>query len=197
MRIRQLRELFKSRALVSAKDVRQLGIPTKFLTALLRSGEIQRISRGLYSLADAAFSEQADYAIAAELVPHGVICLVSALRYHNLTDENPHEVSMTVQQGIWHPRVSYPPIKYFSASPKCFNFGIEEHFSGGKRIKVYSVEKTIADCFKYRNRIGLDVSIAALRAAVSRNLLDYNELWKASKVCRVSKIMQPYLESIQ
>jgi len=197
MSIRRLRELFKERTFVTAKNVRERNIPTKFLTPLLRAGEIQRISRGLYSRTDASFPEETDYTIAAELVPHGVICLVSALRYHNLTDENPHEVSMTVQQGIWHPRVSYPPIKYISASPKIFKFGIEEHFSSGIKIKVYSVEKTIADCFKYRNRIGLDVAIAALRAAASHNLLDYNELWKAAKVCRVSKIMQPYLESIQ
>ncbi len=197
MSIKRLKALFTDHILVSAKDVREQKIPTKFLTTLLRSGEIQRVSRGLYSLAAASFSEQIDYEIAATLIPHGVICLISALRFHNLTDENPHEITMTVERGTWHPRVDYPPIKFFSASPKIFNFGVEKHTCGRKMIQVYSVERTIADCFKYRNRIGLDVSIAALRAAASTNSLDYNELWKAAKICRVSKIMQPYMEAIQ
>jgi len=197
MSILQLRKLFADHVLVSAKDVRDQGIPTKFLTTLLRSGEIQRVSRGLYSLANSSFSERTDYEIAATLIPHGVICLLSALRFHDLTDENPHEISMMIEQGVWHPVISYPPIRFFSASPNIFEFGIEEHSCDEKKIKVYSVARTIADCFKYRNRIGLDIAIAALRTASSRNSLDYNELWKAAKICRVANVMQPYMEAMQ
>ena len=197
MSMKRLRKLFADHTFVSVKDVRSQGIATKFLTTLLRSGEIQRISRGIYSLSKASFSEYTDYEIVAATVPRGVICLLSALRFHDLTDENPHVISMAVEQGMWHSRISYPPIQFFSASPKIFAQGIEEHLCGEKKIRVYSVEKTIADCFKYRNRIGLDVAIAALRAASSRDSLDHNKLWRFAKICRVSKIMQPYMEAIQ
>ena len=180
----QLKNLFCETRYLTAKEIRAAGIPSQTITNLCRCGKIERVAYGVYALAGNAASETDDLELLAKLVPAGVICLVSALRFHKLTDENPHEFT-------------YPPVCYFTFSGKAFSSGIKIHTTNGVDLKVYSIEKTIADCFKYRNKIGLDVAIAALREAVSQNRIDYNALWDAAKICRVSKIIRPYMEAVQ
>lgn len=193
----QLKNLFCETRYLTAKEIRAAGIPSQTITNLCRCGKIERVAYGVYALAGNAASETDDLELLAKLVPAGVICLVSALRFHKLTDENPHEVSMAVLHGSYTPKFAYPPVCYFTFSGKAFSSGIKIHTTNGVDLKVYSIEKTIADCFKYRNKIGLDVAIAALREAVSQNRIDYNALWDAAKICRVSKIIRPYMEAVQ
>ena len=142
-------------------------------------------------------TEHSDLKAICHLVPQGVICLISALRFHGLTDENPHEISVALKHGLRTPVFAYPPVSYFSFSGEAFTHGVETHRIDGFNVKVYSIEKTIADCFKYRNKIGLDIALAALRESVKNNKIDFNTLWDTAKVCRVSKIIRPYMEAVQ
>ena len=196
-KLEQLTELFTSKRFLSASEIRAAGIPSMFITVLLRSGKIVRVARGVYSLAERTAAETDDLELLSRIVPSGVICLVSALRFHKLTDENPREISIAVPRGYHTPGISYPPVRYFTFSGKAFSSGIETSEFAGTRVKVYSIEKTIADCFKYRNKIGQDIAVAALREAVSQNRIDYNYLWNFVKICRVSNIIRPYMEAVQ
>lgn len=193
----QLEILFSKKRYLTAKEIRAAGIPSQTITNQYRRGKIDRIACGVYALAGNAALETDDFELLSLLVPAGVICLVSALRFYQLTDENPHEVSMAVLHGGYMPEFEYPPVRYFTFSGKAFSSGIKLHVINGVEVKVYSIEKTIADCFKYRNKIGLDIAIAALRDATSQNRIDFNALWDAAKICRVSKIIRPYLEAVQ
>ncbi len=193
----QLLKFFTGKRILSAEEIRCAGFPTSLLTQMVERKEIQRLGRGLYAAADFTASETFDYEIIARQISNGVLCLVSALRFHNLTDENPHEISVALPHGARYPHIDYPPVKYYTRSGGAFSFGIETRHHNGTDIKVYSINKTIADCFKYRNKIGLDVAVAALREAARKNVLDYNELWVAAKICRVAKTIRPYLEVVQ
>jgi len=193
----KLNDLFSQNHFLSVSTIRAAGIPSQFVTNMLRHGKITRVTRGIYSLAGSTATETDDLELLAQRIPVGVICLVSALRFHKLTDENPHEISMAVPHGYHTPELSYPPVQYFSFSGKAFSEAAIPHVLNGTTVKVYSVEKTIADCFKYRNKIGLDIAITALREAANQNRIDYNALWSAAKICRVSKIIRPYMEAYQ
>lgn len=193
----QLTELFSSKHFLSAAEIRAAGIPSMFITLLLRSGKIVRAARGVYSLAERTASETDDLELVSRIVPSGVLCLVSALRFHKLTDENPREISLAMPRGYHTPGISYPPVRYFVFSGRAFSSGIGTCEFAGTTVKVYSIEKTIADCFKYRNKIGLDIAVAALREAAEQNRIDYDSLWEFVKICRVSKIIRPYMEAVQ
>lgn len=193
----QLNNLFFTTRYLTAKEVRAIGIPTQALTNLCRCNKIERVACGVYTLTGNTSSETDDLELLTKIVPSGVICLTSALRFHNLTDENPHEISMAVLHGSYRPKFAYPPVCYFTYSEKAFSHGVKTYTINGVELKVYSIEKTIADCFKYRNKIGLDIAIAALREVVRQNHIDYNALWEAAKICRVSKIIRPYMEALQ
>lgn len=177
--------------------IRDAGISAQFITNMLRNGEITRLGRGVYSLAGPGATERSDFETLSHLVPQGVVCLVSALRFHDLTDENPHEISVAVKHGSHPPRIEYPPVQFFVFSGLAYSSGVESHSVNGVELKVYSIEKTIADCFKYRNKIGLDIAVSALQDAVKKNKLNYNVLWESAKICRVSKIIRPYMEAVR
>lgn len=193
----QLLKFFTEKRILSAAEIRHAGFSTSWLTQMMEHKEVQRLGRGLYAAADFTVSETFDYEIIARQIPNGVLCLVSALRFHNLTDENPHEISVALPHGARYPHIDYPPVKYYTRSGEAFSFAIGTHHCNGTDIRVYSVNKTIVDCFKYRNKVGLDVAVAALREAVRKNAIDYNELWQAAKICRVAKTIRPYLEAVQ
>ncbi len=193
----QLLELFYARRLLPASAIRAAGIPSQFVTDMIRAGKIERQARGVYSLVGTSASETEDFELLAHLVPSGVVCLVSALRLHKLTDENPHEISIAIQQGYHAPSITYPPVQFFTFSGIAYSSKIKNMQCNGTNVRVYSLEKTLADCFKFRNKIGLDVAVAALREAANQNRIDYNALWNAAKICRVSKIIRPYMEMVQ
>lgn len=145
---------------------------------------------------EAEHSENLGLALVAAAVPHSVICLLSALRFHGIGTQAPHEVWIAVAQGAARPRLDYPPVRVTLVSGSAFTFGVERHRVDGVPVRIYSPAKTVADCFKFRNKIGLDVAIEALREALRAKRCTREQLWAAGKVCRVSTVMRPYLEAI-
>ena len=180
----------------TAAEVARRGIPTSLLTRLVRNGFARRTSRGLYVSAESGYSETADYQALAAMVPNGVFTLLSALRLHDLTDENPHRLSMMLRQGEHAPSIRTPEVQFFYRKEPQFSAGIETRNDSGITLRVYSLEQTIADLFQYRNKIGLDIAIAALREAARDNRIDWNKLWQAAERTRMTRIMKPYIDTV-
>ena len=179
----------------TAADLEAVGISRNHLYELCKAGKIERTARGLYRIPGALSTEHGVLIEVAKRVPKGVVCLLSALRFHDLTTQNPHEVWITVPRGGWRPRMDYPPLNLTYVSGKSYTFGIREHTVQGIAIKVYTPAKTVADCFKFRNKVGLDVAIEALREVWRSRLASMDELTEAANVCRVFTVMRPYLEA--
>ena len=177
-------------------DLERLAIPRNYLGRLVRAGRLERVGRGLYSSADHPPSENRTLLEVCRKVPQAVVCLSSALRFHELTTENPFEVWIALKPGAWSPRIEYPPIRVVRVSGDALTFGIVEHLVEGTKIKVYSPAKTVADCFKFRSKIGTELAIQALRECFREKKATMDELWEAAKVCRVSNVMRPYMESL-
>ena len=172
------------------------GIHRRMLYSMLEAGVIEQLSRGLYRLADLPPFGNPDLVSVSLKIPNGVICLISALAYHEITTQVPHEVYVALDRGTEAPRLNHPPLRVFWFSGKAFTVGIEKHKIDGVPVRIYSAEKTIADCFKYRNKIGLDTAIEALKLYRERKRFKGDDLVKFSKVCRVEKVMRPYLEAL-
>ena len=162
---------------------------------MLDAGLVERVSRGLYRLTDLPPLANPDLAIVAARVPDGVVCLISALAFHDLTTQIPHRVQLAIPRGRKAPRIDHPPVEVFRFSAAALESGVETHAQDGVKVRVYSPEKTLADCFKHRNRIGLDVAIEALRLWRQRRGVSVEELLRQAKVCRVERVMRPYLEA--
>ncbi len=194
-KMNQLKAMLRD-GLVSASSIRAAGIPTGLVTALIRQGEAVRLSRGVYAATETDYSETSDYEVLAMAVPKGVFCLLSALRLHGLTDENPHGLCMALLHGYHAPAVSLPPVNFIFRTEPLFSSNVETRMSHGVAIRVYGLEQTLADCFQYRNKIGLDVAVAALREAFEGQRVDRNRLWQTARLCRVTKVMRPYLEAL-
>jgi len=159
-------------------------------------GELIRVGRGRYVLPQAEHSENLGLALVAAAVPRSVVCLLSALRFHGIGTQAPHEVWIAVEQGAARPRLDYPPVRVTLMSGSAFIFGVERHQLDGVSVRIYSPAKTVADCFKFRNKTGLDVAIEALREVLRAKRCTRDELWAAGKVCRVTTVMRPYLEAL-
>lgn len=177
-------------------DLERLSVPRNYLGRLVQAGKLERVGRGLYSSAEHPPSENRTLLEVCRKVPQAVICLSSALRFHELTTENPFEVWIALKPGAWSPRIEYPPIRVVRVSGDALTFGVEEHRVEGTKIKVYSPAKTVADCFKFRSKIGTELAIQALRECFREKKATMDELWEAAKVCRVSNVMRPYMESL-
>jgi predicted transcriptional regulator of viral defense system len=172
------------------------GIAPRTLYQLRAAGAIIRESRGLYRLADSEPSEYHDLAQVALRIPKGVICLISALAFHGLTTQIPRQVYVALPNDAEKPRLEYPPIRLFWLSAKTYSAGIEKHELDGVAVKVYGIEKTIADCFKFRNKIGLDVAIEALRDYRKQKGFKVDALLHFAQIDRVERVIRPYLEAI-
>lgn len=192
----QILDLARRFGLIRPYELDRYGIPRRYVYRLEKAGKLQRVGRGLYALPDAEPSENRSLAEAAKRVPTGVICLLSALRFHELTTQAPFEVWMAIPRKAWRPRVQYPPLRVVRFSGAALHEGIEEYVVEGVRLPVYSPAKTVADCFKYRNKIGLDVSMEALRECLRAGRCTRDELWYYARVCRVQNVIRPYLEAI-
>ena len=180
----------------TAAEIRAAGIPSQVLVELHQNGIIERLSRGVYLSTHAEITENLSLQVAALKFPAGVFCLLSALRFHDFTTQLPQEIYLAVKAHCWIPRNVSPEMRFYPMTEASFFYGIEEHEIDGVKIRVYSAAKTVADCFKYRNKIGQDIALEALRDGCRRNLFSVTELMSAAKVCRVTKIITPYLESI-
>ena len=181
--------------LVRPRDVEALGIARAYLTRLERRGLLERRARGIYVLADAPVSEHHSLALAAQLVPRGVVCLLSALRFHGLTTQDAHEIWMAIDSKARKPSVEFPALRIVRFSGRSLVEGIETHLIEAVPVRIYSPAKTVADCFKYRNKIGMDVAIEALRDALRKRKATVDEIHRFAKVCRVANVIRPYPES--
>lgn len=189
--------LAAKRGLVRARDLAPEGIPRATLSRLVQSGRLSQVSRGIYALPGHTRSEQHQLAEIAVRSPQGVFCLLTALRFHRLTTQSPHEVWVAIPNKAHPPRLDYPPLRIVRFSGLALTQGVETHDVDGVAIRVYSVAKTVADCFKYRNKIGLDVALEALRECRRDKRATNDELWQAAKTCRVAGVMRPYMESVE
>jgi len=192
----KLLELARARGLLRPHDLAPLGIPRVELTRAVGRGQLERVGRGLYGLAARTVSAHGTLAEVARRVPKGVVCLLSALRFHDLTTQAPFEVWLAIDNKAATPKLGYPPLRLVRFSGAALTEGVEEHVVDGVTIRVTGVAKTVADCFKYRNKIGLDVALEALRDAWIGRRMTSDEIWHYAKIDRVANVMRPYLESL-
>jgi len=191
-----LRIFREAGGILRTRDALQKSIHPRTLYALRDSGQLEELSRGLYRLADAAPLDEPDLVTVSLKIRRAVVCLISALARHELTTQIPHEVHVAIPRGSEPPRLSYPPVRHYWFGPSAYSAGIETIDLDGVEVKIYNREKTLADCFKYRNRIGLDVVVEALRMYRQQGQIKVESLLHFAGVCRVRKVMTPYLESI-
>ena len=191
----QVMALLERSGILRSRDLKAHGIARQYLRTLQNQGRIQRIGMGLYVSADVSPTENHSLAQASKQTPQGVICLLSALRFHGLTTQAPFEVWMAIGRKAWSPRPRNLQLRIVRFSGKALTAGIEEHLIEGVTVRVYNPAKTVADCFKYRNKIGLDIAIEALRDCRRQRKCKGVDLWEYAKICRVSNVMRPYLEA--
>jgi len=189
-------ELVAQKGLLRPSDLDQIKIPRIVLTRMAASGQLEKISRGLYRLPGSQNSEHESLLTVAITTPQAVLCLLSALQLHEITTQLPRQIWIAMPRGSHTPTLTYPPIKMIQYSGAAFTEGIESMELDRVKVQVYSLEKTVADCFKHRNKIGLDVALEALKEARSKKNFDMNKLWHFAKICRVANLMRPYLEAL-
>ena len=182
--------------LLKTTDALRAGIHPRTLYAMRDSGFLEQIARGLYRLADMPALGNPDLVSVALKVQGGVICLISALAFHAITTQIPHEVYVALERGARAPHLGYPPLRMFRFSGKAFAEGVEVHEMDGVSIRIYSSEKTLADCFKYRNKVGMDSVLEALKLYRQRRRIKVEDLLNFARICRVEKVMCPYLEAV-
>ena len=189
-------DLVREVGVIRPRDLEAAGIPGRYLSQLAHRGELDRVGRGLYTLAGAAPSEHRSLAEAAKRVPRGVVCLLSALRFYELTTQTPFEVWLAIGQKDRTPRPNGTRLRIVRFSGEARNSGIETQIIEGVPVRVYGPAKTVADCFKFRNNIGIDVAVEALRDCLGQRRCTTDELFEYARVCRVSRVMRPYVEAL-
>jgi predicted transcriptional regulator of viral defense system len=189
-------KLIRTAGVARASELTRSGVHPMTLRRLVERGVIERDGRGLYRLAGAEVSENHSLIQAAKRVPKGVICLLSALRFHGLTTQKPFEVWMAIERGTRRPAVDAPPLRVHYFSGEAFTAGVEEHETEGVTLRVYSPAKTVADCFKFRYKIGVDVALEALRDTLKQRKATVDEIWHYAGICRVARVIYPYLEAL-
>ena len=189
-------DLASKRGILRPRDLQSKGLPTDYLWRLHQKEKLEKVGRGMYAIPGAGLGEHQTIVQAALRVPHGVVCLLSALRFHDLTTQSPFEIWMAIDGKARSPKEDIIPLRIVRFSGKALTAGVETHPIEGVKVKVYNPAKTVADCFKYRNKIGLDVAIEALRDCWRKKRATTDQLWYYAKVCRVGRVMRPYLESL-
>lgn len=174
----------------------ELGIHPRTLYALRDAGQLIVLARGVYRLAGLPPLVDPDLVPVALRAPQAVMCLISALAFHEITTQIPHEVYVALPRGVRRPRLAHPPLRVFRYSGLCLTEGVDTHTVDGVAIRVFSAAKTVADCFKFRNKVGLDVALEALKLCRERKGIQPDELLRFARVCRVEKVMLPYVEAI-
>lgn len=184
------------KGVMRTKEALAAGIHRRTLYAMKKEREVVMLSRGVFRLADLPPLENPDIATVAKRIPQGVVCLISALALHKLTTQIPHEVHLAIERGRASSRIDYPPVKFYRFGKAAYKAGLEVHTIDGVPVKVYSPEKTLADCFKYRNRIGINIFQEALKAYRQHRKPNFDKLLEYAKVCRVERNIRPHLEAI-
>lgn len=189
--------LARQKGLLRASDLDAIDAPRVVLTRLTAAGVLERTGRGLYRLPDAQGSEHESLVTIATKVPQAVFCLLTALQFHELTTQLPRQVWIAMPRGSHAPRIDYPPIRMVQVSGEAGTAGVETFERDGVTLRVYGVAKTVADCFKHRHKIGLDVALEALKDARAQGKASVDDIWRYARICRVANVLRPYLESIQ
>jgi len=189
-------DLVREQGTLRPRDLARRDIPPDYLDRLYRLGRVDRVARGLYAWPDAEVGEHHSLAEAARLVPAGIVCLLSALRFHRLTTQSPREVWLTLPSKAWAPKLEYPRLRIIRAGGPALTAMVEEHRVEGVSVRIYAPARTVADCFKHRSKVGLDVALEALRDAFRGRKATMDELWAAAGICRMENVMRPYLESL-
>jgi predicted transcriptional regulator of viral defense system len=187
--------LLRSRGILRPRDLAEMGISREMLRYLHTKGLVEKAGRGLYRIGG-QMEEHRTIIEASKLAPRGVICLLSALRFHEIGTQEPYDVWLALPNSAWRPRIKTISLQFVYLSGKAFSEGIEIHDLPGGRIRIYSSAKTVVDAFKFRNKIGLDVAIEALKDSLRSGKATRDELWHYAKICRVQKIMQPYIDAL-
>lgn len=189
-------ELTRQRGLLRSRDLQTVDAPRVILTRMTASGQLEKVGRGLYRLPQTQMSADESLNAIAIKVPQAVFCLLTALQFHGLTTQLPRQVWLAMPRGSHAPRIDYPPIRMVQYSGQSYSQGIEVFERDQVLLRVYSVAKTVVDCFKHRSAIGLDVALEALKEARAGQRASADELWRFAKICRVANVMRPYLEAI-
>lgn len=194
--LNHIQDLASRTSLLSVPQLRAEGIARPQISRLVAAGHLKRVARGLYALPDYQPSEHGLLASVAQRVPKAVFCLLTALRFHELTTQAPFEVWIAIGNKEHPPRMDFPPLRVLRFSALALTSGVEIHMVEGVQARLTSVARTVADCFKFRNKIGLDVALEALRDSWRERRVTMDDLWRAAHVCRVTNVMRPYLESL-
>jgi predicted transcriptional regulator of viral defense system len=193
---RQIQSLLSRAGPSRSRDLVAAGITRSQLSRMVAAGELRRVARGLYAKPGYQSGEHGALAEVAKRAPNAVFCLLTALRFHGLTTQSPFEVWIAIGNKEHPPRLEYPPLRTVRFSAESLSDGVETHRVDGTLIRVTSIAKTVADCFKFRNKIGLDVALEALREARRTKKASADELWSHAKIDRVANVMRPYLEAV-
>jgi len=192
----QVLRLARTRKLLRAREVAQHGLPTIVLTRLVQAGKLERVARGLYGIPGAKISEHRSLAEVSARVPKGVVCLLSALRIHEIGTQAPFEVWIAIPQHMVTPRLDRPSIRVVRMSDTALAEGVEQHTIDGIKVPIFNAARTVVDCFRFRNKIGLDVALEALRDGWRQRKFTLDDLWRHATSGRVANVMRPYIEAI-
>lgn len=192
----QLEKLLRQRGMLRTGELPSIGFPMSYLSELEKRGQAVKQSRGLYAHPDAEMPRWHSLALACRQVPNGVVTLLSALAFHGIGTQHPSEVWMAIEHKAHPPKPDYPPIRYIRFSGPAFEEGVEQAMDGTAAIRVYNPAKTIADCFKFRNKVGTDVAVEALREGWRSRRFSMDDLVRYARICRVERVMTPYIEAI-
>ena len=194
--IERAMQYVRRKGIVRPRDLEALGIPREYLLRHYRQGKLSRTGRGIYTLPDAAVTGRHSYAEVAKRVPEAVLCLLSALTFHELTTQSPAAVWIALGKGARKPAILSPSLRVVRLTEPSLSEGVEKHTVEGVPVRVYSAAKTVADCFKFRNKIGLDIAIEALKDCLRQKKANVNDIYRYAKICRVSNVIRPYMEAI-
>jgi predicted transcriptional regulator of viral defense system len=194
--LQKIMQYIGKHGMVRPRDIEAIGLPREYLIRLHRQGKLNRSGRGIYTVPDANVTERHSYAEVAKRVPEAVVCLLSALAFHEITTQSPPSVWIALRKGARKPVLPSPSLRIVRLSGPSLTEGIDNHQVEGVPVRVYSAAKTVADCFKFRNKIGLDVAIEALKDCLRQKKASVNEIYRYAKVCRVSNVIRPYMEAL-
>ena len=194
--LQKIMHYIREHGMVRPRDIEGIGLPREYLVRLHRQGKLNRSGRGIYTVPDANVTERHSYAEVAKRVPEAVVCLLSALAFHEITTQSPPSVWIALRKGARKPVLPSPSLRIVRLSGPSLTEGIENHQVEGVPVRVYSAAKTVADCFKFRNKIGLDVAIEALKDSLRQKKASINEVYRYAKICRVSNVIRPYMEAL-
>jgi predicted transcriptional regulator of viral defense system len=186
----------RQHGMVRPRDIEAIGVPREYLLRLHQQGKLNRSGRGIYTMPDAEVTERHSYAEVAKRVPEAILCLLSALAFHEIATQSPAAVWIALPKGARTPAITSPTLRIVRLTEPSLTAGIEKYMVEGVSVHVYSPAKTVADCFKFRNKIGIDVAIEALKDCLRQKKGTVNEIYRHAKICRVSNVIRPYMEAL-